>query len=118
MPRIARGEVSDPELALIKEHHRGECDSALRAAMAALEPRARALLRLHYIEGMSLDALGPVYGVHRATTARWLAAARAELLSGVKRELAQRLGGASRRAVASLLQLMQSQLHVSLRGLD
>jgi RNA polymerase sigma-70 factor (ECF subfamily) len=110
--------AGDPELALLKAHHRGECDSALRAAMAALEPRARALLRLHYIEGMSLDALGPVYRVHRATAARWLAAARAELLSGVRRELAQRLGGASSGAVDSLLQIMRSQLHVSLRDME
>jgi RNA polymerase sigma-70 factor, ECF subfamily len=42
-------------------------------ALRDLEPRDRTILRLHFFHRMSIDELGNLYEVHRATAARWIA---------------------------------------------
>jgi len=54
---------------------------AFRQALAELTPRERSLLRLNLVDGISIDALAPMYAVSRATVARWLASARHALQS-------------------------------------
>jgi RNA polymerase sigma-70 factor (ECF subfamily) len=51
--------------------------------------------------------------VHRVTVARWLGAARASLLDGTRRRLAERLGLPSPE-VESLVRVLWSQLHISI----
>ena len=89
---------------------------AFRQALAALPPRDRTLLRLHYIDGLSLDAMGKIYRVNKGTVSRWLAALRGTLHEQVL-ALLQRTSGASPDETRSLLQLLQSRIEVSLRGL-
>lgn len=60
---------------------------ALSDAMGQLSVRQRTLLRLHYVEGISADAIGKMYSVHRATTTRWLVDARERLLELVQSQL-------------------------------
>src|SRR3954470_4945275 len=64
----------DPELAYLRERYRTQCQQAFGAALAALSSRDRTLLRLRYLDGLSIDALAPLHGIHRATAARWVAA--------------------------------------------
>src|SRR3954469_15860223 len=104
----------DPELAYLRERYRTECQQAFGAALAALSSRDRTLLRLRYLDGLSIDALAPLHGIHRATAARWVAAARARLLEGTRREMQARLGG-SVTEMDSLLRLVRSDLVVNLR---
>ncbi|MDX2087073.1 MAG: sigma-70 family RNA polymerase sigma factor [Kofleriaceae bacterium] len=52
---------------------------AFAAALATLTPRERNLLRQQYLYDASIDELAALYGVHRATVARWTARVR-ELL--------------------------------------
>jgi len=54
--------------------------AAFTAALAALTPRERNLLRQHYLHGATVDQLGGFYNVHRATAARWIAQIRETLL--------------------------------------
>jgi RNA polymerase sigma-70 factor (ECF subfamily) len=54
-----------------------------------------------------------MYGVNRATAARWLVAARKSLLERARAAIRQSLG-ASDKELESLGVLLQSQLHVSL----
>ena len=105
---------SDPELAYLRDRYRGECQAAFQAALASLSPRDRTLLRLRYLEALSIDALAPLHGIHRATAARWVAASRSRLLEGTRRELQARLGG-SLTDLDSLLRLVRSDLVVNLR---
>ena len=65
---------------------------SLRAAFAALTARERNLLRMHHLHGLTVDELAPSFGVHRATVARWLAAARDRLLAETRTGLRMRLG--------------------------
>ncbi|MBL8955350.1 MAG: sigma-70 family RNA polymerase sigma factor [Myxococcaceae bacterium] len=78
-----RGPGERTEWARLRPHVRG----ALEAAIASLPVRQRNLLRLHYLEGLSADALGEMFGVHRATTTRWLADARTHVFGEVARHL-------------------------------
>jgi RNA polymerase sigma-70 factor (ECF subfamily) len=103
----------DPEISLLRERYRSEVDDALRAAVRALDERDRALLRYAFIDGLNVDAIGKLYDVHRATGARWVAAARERLGTKIREELAARLKiGVDE--VDSIVRLVQSRIDVSL----
>lgn len=106
----------DPELALIRGRYKDAFTAAMRDAFAALAERERNLLRLHFHGGVGIDGLAPVFGVHRATAARWLAAARDELSDRVLELLKTRLA-VDARELASLARVVRSDLDVSLRTL-
>ncbi len=103
---------AEPELELLKERFRGKFSAAFRSALGKLSARQRNLLRQHYLDGLTLEELGTLYRVHRATVARNLADARAELLEKTRDEVAQRIG-VSRLEVDSIVKLVQSRLDVS-----
>ncbi|HEX8700212.1 MAG TPA: sigma-70 family RNA polymerase sigma factor [Myxococcaceae bacterium] len=106
----------DPERALLKEDSRQVLAEALRKALAALPERERALLRLHYLHGFTMDKLATMYGESRSGVARRVAQARERLLKLTRTELAARLNVAGPE-VESLLGLVQSRLDFSLRRL-
>ncbi|HEX3766289.1 MAG TPA: helix-turn-helix domain-containing protein [Kofleriaceae bacterium] len=105
--------IDDPELSILRAQYRGPVDAALRAALAGLDARARALLRYQLLDGWSIDQVGKLYGVHRATAARWLADARAALGDAIRSELAVRLRIAASE-VDSIVRLVQSRVDMSL----
>lgn len=102
-----------PELALLKQRCRDDLRAAFAAGLAALSPRERTLLRQHYIDGLTVDLLGPLHGVHRSTGARWIAAARLKLLRHVRSHL-RRNPALDDRDLESAVALVQSQLDLSL----
>ena len=112
LPLIA----DDPELAHLKDRYRDDLRAAVAEAMAMLEVRDRALLKLAYVDGLGIDGIGTLHGVHRATAARWVAAARETLADRVQRTLIDRLG-VSRSELRSIARLVESQLDVSVRRL-
>jgi RNA polymerase sigma-70 factor (ECF subfamily) len=75
---------ADPELAFLKARYRPAFEAALADALSGLDTEERMLLRLHFLDGMSIDRLGMMFGVHRATAARRLASAREALLRTTK----------------------------------
>jgi RNA polymerase sigma-70 factor, ECF subfamily len=103
----------DPELAYLRDLYRVEVSAGLRAAFAGISPRDRALLRYQVVEGLSIDRIGALYGVHRATAARWLERARAGILERTRAELRRRLGIAEDE-VDSILRLVESRVDVTL----
>jgi len=108
--------LDDPELVHLKERYRDTVASAIGDSVAALSPRQRTLLRLHHLDGLGIDELGRMYGVHRATAARWIAAARDEIFEATRLRLQAGLG-LDDTAIVSVVRLVQSQLAVSLRRL-
>jgi RNA polymerase sigma-70 factor (ECF subfamily) len=99
-----------------KPAYRAELRTAFEEAVAQLERRERALLRLSVIEGLSIDELGTMYRVHRATVARWLVAAR-ERLTKLARERFLALTGLGKDDLASVGELVESQISVSMERL-
>ena len=61
--------ANDPELELAKSRYREVFGTAFRDALARLPAKDRALLRHLLIDGFSLDTIGGMYNVHRATAA-------------------------------------------------
>ncbi len=74
------------------------------------------MLRGHFVGGLTIDDLAGRYGVHRATAARWIAAARDRLLVATRRAAAARLESTDAE-VDSLMHLVASQLEFSLSRL-
>lgn len=62
---------------------------AFAAALATLTPRERNLVKQQYVYGATIDELGKLYGVHRATAARWLAQIRDTLLHRTRARIAE-----------------------------
>jgi len=106
----------DPELAYLKRTYRAEFNACFSAALEALAPRQRNVLRLKYLDGLSIDQLGALYGVHRSTTARWVLSAQEALLTQTRRLLTERLR-LTPSQLDSVLRLISSQLDVSLSRL-
>jgi RNA polymerase sigma-70 factor (ECF subfamily) len=106
----------DPELSYMKALYGDAFRAAFRVAAGGLDPRDRNLLRQHFVEGRTIDELGTLYGVHRATTARWIQGAREKLLVATRREFANR-AQVTPRECESVLRLVQSRFDVTLRRL-
>jgi RNA polymerase sigma-70 factor (ECF subfamily) len=100
-----------------KERYREAFRVAFRAALAQLTPRDRVLLRMHVIDGLTIDQIGALQGVHRATAARWMERARATVSRNVRRDLMKQLGVDPFEA-EELLQWVQSRIDLSLSMLD
>jgi RNA polymerase sigma-70 factor (ECF subfamily) len=105
--------IDEPEVEYLKQTYRAEARASFREAVAALEPRPRAVLRAALLDGCSIDDLAGVYSVHRATAARWLGDARLALGAELKKAMAQRLR-VSPDELESILVLVRSQLELSL----
>ncbi|HEY5961730.1 MAG TPA: hypothetical protein VIV60_34460 [Polyangiaceae bacterium] len=103
----------DPELEYLKQHYKGDVEDAIVHALNGLSARDRTLLRLQLCERSSIDVLGAMYGVNRATAARWLAAARHELMVGARERLRARLQ-LSETECDSLVAMVNSRLDVSI----
>jgi RNA polymerase sigma-70 factor, ECF subfamily len=106
----------DPQLRYLRERYRPEVDAAMRAALSALSEQPRALLRYSVVDGWSIDRIGALYGIHRATAARRVAAAREELGAAIRAELAARLAIPTGE-VDSIVRMVQSGIEVSIERL-
>jgi RNA polymerase sigma-70 factor (ECF subfamily) len=84
--------AAEPVSAELRATYGAAIGVAMQAGFASLAPRDRALLRLVHCDGLSVDDLGRMYGVHRATAARWAATARAALVAATRARLRGDLG--------------------------
>lgn len=103
----------DPETGYLKRLYRHEFKEAFSAAVDELPDEDRLLLRQHALDQLGIDALAKLHGIHRATAARRVAAAKEALLVATQKALIARLG-LSKHELASLMRLIQSGLDVSL----
>jgi RNA polymerase sigma-70 factor (ECF subfamily) len=109
---LADAKLDDPLLEELKTRARAELADAFRASLAELAPRDRTLLRYQLVDGLTIDDIGAIYKVHRATAARWLARIRDELVDATRARVAAAMGLGTDEA-ASIVRLVQSQLDVS-----
>jgi len=103
----------DPELIYFKDAYREEFASAVRDALVRLSVRQRNLLRQHHLDRLTLDDLATLYDAHRATVARWLAAARDQVAAQTRALLHERLA-LDEEEFASVVRLVASQIQVSI----
>ncbi len=91
---------------------------ALRDAVLALSAQDRNVLRMHVSGHCSIDEIGRAYGVHRATAARWLDRARAQLHDSVRQELCIRQDKLTASELKSLAALMGAELELSFSNIE
>ena len=102
-----------PESKHLRVQYTTELKKAIREAFAALEVRQRNLLRQHILDELTIDDLARLYRVHRATCARWLADARADLGKQTRKRLMSALGMPTN-DVDSLLRFLDSDIELSI----
>jgi RNA polymerase sigma-70 factor (ECF subfamily) len=101
------------ELSLIKAQYRSAFADGFARAVAVASRRDRNLLRLHFLGGMTLEQLAQMYGVHRATVVRWLAAARDAVFAATRAHVASTLG-APHDELDEMFALVESRVELSL----
>lgn len=86
----------DPELALLRAQSREVFQRAFAAALDALPPEDRTLLRLHYADNLTMDQLAPMFQTSRSSVARRIDAVRKTIFAATTARLRdeQRLSAA------------------------
>jgi RNA polymerase sigma-70 factor, ECF subfamily len=85
--------------------------AALRIAVQGLAPRDRNLLRMYVLDGANIETIGRVYGVHRATIARWISEIRIRLAREARARMTPLVSASE---AVSIARLCFSQLDLSL----
>jgi RNA polymerase sigma-70 factor, ECF subfamily len=116
VPTDVRAVPRSVELDLARHRDGRAFRSAVTEAFESLDAEERAVLRLRYVDGLTVERIGVIYGVHAATIVRRLAASRERVVARVRDRLFvdQKLQA---RDVASLAALVESQLELSLSRL-
>jgi RNA polymerase sigma-70 factor, ECF subfamily len=107
---------ADVELDFVKVGARRAFREAFASAIESLDPHARNLLRLHFLRKVTLEALATMYGVHRATIVRQLAAARAQVERETGKALRARLD-LGKDEVEGVIDLVRSHFDASVERL-
>jgi RNA polymerase sigma-70 factor (ECF subfamily) len=106
----------DPEAAFLRKTYKPELTRAFQEAVASLSAEERNLLRYHFLKNLTIDEIGRLYGVHRATAARRINRAR-EALCARTQELFRARIAVGTGSYLKLLPLIESQLRIQLATL-
>jgi RNA polymerase sigma-70 factor, ECF subfamily len=110
---MALPQPGDLALDVVKAEYRAAVTTAMHEAARLLEPGDRHLLRQHLVVGLSIDQLGAVLGIHRATAARRIARAKEQLVAETRQQLARMLK-LDERELDDVIGLVMSRLDVSI----
>jgi RNA polymerase sigma-70 factor (ECF subfamily) len=102
-----------PDLEYFRATYRLEFKQAFEEALATLDVRERNLLRHHFVDELTTEQIGTLYGVHKTTAFRWLEAARTALSKRTRAGFQQRLKLLPGE-LDSILAMLQSQIDLSL----
>jgi RNA polymerase sigma-70 factor (ECF subfamily) len=105
---------ASPEVETAKTLYRERFRAAIEETLGALSKREKSLLRLHFLDGLSIDEMGAIYRVHRATVARWLVGIRTRVLADLRQRLSLHLGGTPSE-LRSLVKLLRDDIDLSAR---
>jgi RNA polymerase sigma-70 factor, ECF subfamily len=114
--RLVISETTDAAALLARVEYKARFESALRQELSSLPPRDKTVLRLHLIEGISIEKVAQRYGVNRVTVARWVWNASEVILAGLRRRFKEDHGIVPQ-DFDSLVTVMRSQLSIDLGDL-
>lgn len=83
--------MPEADLVAMRGAYGAQFTRALDESFRELSTQQRNLLRQYFLDGLTIDVLAGLHKVHRATAARWVAAARTELVEKVRARLAREL---------------------------
>jgi RNA polymerase sigma-70 factor (ECF subfamily) len=108
--------VDDPELSHLRKRYARDFKAAFETALGELTAEDRNLLRLSLVDGLSIDEIGSVFGIHRATAARRLARCREHVQERTRKTLVEKLKlGTSE--LRSIIAYIQSHMDLSIQRL-
>lgn len=113
-PRAAT--ETPPEAVLFREWHGSAFEQALKAALQRVPTKDRAILRLHFIDGVGTEKIGKMLGVSQPTASRWLKKVRLGILADLKLSLRRELKMSSNE-IGSLASLATRRLESSIAQL-
>lgn len=102
------------EVSLLRERYAASFKTAVQDALRRLTPEQRSLLRFHTHDGLTIDELAPMLGIHRATAARRLERARADALEHT-RTILRDTHGLSDSEARSLCIVLGREVDVSIK---
>jgi RNA polymerase sigma-70 factor (ECF subfamily) len=105
--------VTSPETQALRTRYKPRFKQALADALEAIPDAQRRLLRLHFVDGMNMEAIGRQLGVNRSTVMRRLDACTDALWAGLRERLGNEMGVDSGE-LNSLGELLRSDLELSL----
>jgi RNA polymerase sigma-70 factor (ECF subfamily) len=111
--RDVAADARDPERELILRRHGPQFERALAASLEALRAEQRELLRLYFVEALTLEEIAQRCGVNRSTILRRLRAGREELLLSTRARLAAEIG-VSDSTFETVGRLLHADLEISL----
>jgi RNA polymerase sigma-70 factor (ECF subfamily) len=103
----------DAETAFLRKTYKPELTRAFQAAVASLTSEERNLLRYYFIKDMTIDEVGRIYGIHRATAARRINRAREILCERTEANFRAHIP-IDTSAYKDLLPLIESQIRIQL----
>ena len=103
----------DPEVVLLKRDGTAAFRKAFDDVIASLPDDERSVLKLHYLDGLTLDEVARAFRTSRATAARLVLQARERIATRFERRLRE-LHGKNAPNMESLLALVESQLGSSM----
>ncbi|TSC32340.1 transcriptional regulator [Corallococcus sp. Z5C101001] len=104
------------ELGFVREEARAHVRAAFVQAVAQLDDDDRELLRLHFVERLSLERMGSLFSLHKSTLSRRLSGVQALLEKRTRRLLSERLALPAPE-LESLMRAVHGRLDLSLTGL-
>jgi RNA polymerase sigma-70 factor (ECF subfamily) len=105
--------TADRTLELLRGKYAAQFGTALREAFGSLEPGERNVLRMHFLEGLSLNQIAAMYQVNKSTISRRMARAREVLLERTRARLERALSLPATE-LDSLLEQLGPKLDLSL----
>jgi RNA polymerase sigma-70 factor (ECF subfamily) len=106
----------DPELALLKVRYARAFEEAFAHTIARLPSDECTMLSLHYLDGVSAEAIGKLYRVSARTVRRRIADSRAHIIEETHRLLRDQLQ-LGETELRNLMPLVRSQVNLSIRRL-
>lgn len=107
---------ADPELSTLRRRHKQEIGAIFREATLATPREDRILLRLHYVQGSTMNELATLFRTSRSSLHRRIDAIRDDLMKRIAILVRQRLRIDTSQQ-DSMLRLFQSDLRDNLRQL-
>jgi RNA polymerase sigma-70 factor (ECF subfamily) len=107
-----------PEEDYLKRVYSDAFKQAFESALGALSHAQRNLLRYYYLDGLTVEQIGRMYRVHKATISRRLADVREHLLTETRNALVRQLD-VKHSEVDSIMRMIHSRMDASIcRYLD
>lgn len=110
---LARGTSPSELSAILERRYLPALEEAVANGLATLPEDERAIVQLHFVDGLTIDDLAALLGIHRATAARRLARAREHVKDVATKTATERLG-ISAEELESILGILLSRIDLNL----